>query len=101
MSGVHDLGGVEPFASRPIDRHEHAPTDFDLSVDALVMCLQAPPARLIRVDELRRAIEALPAGEYHALSYYEKWLVAARDLLIEKGVVTREELAAALAESGP
>lgn len=97
---IHDLGGVEPFASQPIDRHEHAPSDFDLQVDALVMCLSAPGARLIRVDELRRAIESLPPGEYHALSYYEKWLIAARDLLIEKGVITRAELDAALAEAG-
>jgi nitrile hydratase subunit beta len=98
MASVHDLGQIEPFASRPIDRHEHAPSDFDKSVDAMLYLLSGPERRLIGLDELRRAIEALPEAEYHALSYYEKWLIAMCDLLIEKGVIAERELDAKLTE---
>jgi hypothetical protein len=90
--GTHDLGGVEPLASQPIDRSEHELTQFDKSVDALVNLLSRPPGRIIRVDELRRAIEALPPDKYLSLPYYEKWLAATTALLIEKGVLTRDEI---------
>lgn len=89
---VHDLGGVEPFASQPIDRAEHELTQFDKSVDAIVNLLSRPPRRIIRVDELRRAIESLPAERYFALGYYEKWLAATTALLVEKGILTRDEI---------
>ncbi|MBI3453670.1 MAG: nitrile hydratase subunit beta [Rhodospirillales bacterium] len=94
---MHDLGGVAPFADRPIDRREHALSHFDKSVDALMYLLSHPSRRLIRVDELRRAIESLPAAKYHGLSYYEKWLQAMHDLLVEKGVLGKDEIAARLA----
>lgn len=90
--GTHDLGGVEPLASQPIDRTEHELTQFDKSVDALVGLLSRQSNRIIRVDELRRAIEALPADKYFSLGYYEKWLAAATALLVEKGVLTRDEI---------
>lgn len=87
---MHDLGGVEPAASQPIDRTEHELTQFDKSVDALVYLLSRHG--LIRVDELRRAIEALPPDQYHGLAYYEKWLQAVHDLLLEKDVLGEEEV---------
>ena len=89
---MHDLGGVEPAASQPRDRAEHALTQFDKSVDALVGLLAHPSRRIVRVDELRRAIEALPEAQYHGLAYYEKWLQAAHDLLLEKDILGEEEV---------
>lgn len=87
---MHDLGGVEPAASQPIDRAEHELTQFEKSVDALVSLLSRH--KIIRVDEMRRAIEALPPEQYHGLSYYEKWLQAVHDLLLEKDVLGEEEV---------
>ncbi|MBM3540295.1 MAG: nitrile hydratase subunit beta [Alphaproteobacteria bacterium] len=87
---THDLGGVEPAASQPIDRTEHELTQFDKSVDALVYLLSR--RSIIRVDEMRRAIEALRPEEYHSLAYYEKWLRAVHDLLLEKDVLGEEEV---------
>jgi len=34
----------------------------------------------------------MPAAEYLAASYYERWLHAITTLLVEKGVVTAAEL---------
>lgn len=41
-------------------------------------------------DQLRRAIESLE--NYYELSYYERWAAAAEKLLVEKGILTSEEI---------
>jgi len=43
-------------------------------------------------DAMRRAIESLPRAEYFALGYYERWVRAIRQLVIEKGLLTEDEL---------
>jgi hypothetical protein len=48
------------------------------------------------VDELRRGIEAIPEGEYHRLTYYERWIRSIAENMLRKGVFTEAELSAAL-----
>lgn len=98
MRAMHDLGGVERLLGERIDRHEHKLTHFDKNVDALMYLLSHPSRRIIRVDELRRAIESLTPQQYEDLSYYEKWLQAIHDLLIEKDVLDDEEITLKVAE---
>jgi hypothetical protein len=50
------------------------------------------------VDELRRGIESLGAQDYDRLSYYERWMASITANLIEKGVITVDELGRKLAE---
>ena len=60
--------------------------------------------RLTKVDEMRRAIEDLPADDYRRLAYFEKWAVAVSTLVVEKGLMTRDEIdrrIAALKERAP
>ena len=45
-------------------------------VDALMTLLSAPQRRLLKVDELRRNIEALGPQAYDAMGYYERWMHA-------------------------
>jgi nitrile hydratase subunit beta len=47
---------------------------------------------MLWTDELRRAIESLAPDEYERLSYYERWIVAIKSLLIEKGILTAAEI---------
>ena len=89
------MGGIPRFLCEPIDKASHALTDFDRTVDAIRGILGAKG--IMGVDELRRAIEAIPEAEYHALGYYERWLRAVTATLLEKGVISEAELAAALA----
>jgi nitrile hydratase subunit beta len=101
MNGVHDLGGMHGFG--PVIR-EHDEPVFHSEWEKRVfgMTLTAMGRRVCNVDEFRRAIEHMPPASYLAASYYEKWLHALEALLVEKAVVTREELAsgrAAAAES--
>jgi nitrile hydratase len=48
--------------------------------------------KIVGTDELRRAIEALTPNQYESWSYYEKWSAAMASLLLEKGVLTHNEL---------
>jgi len=80
----------------PLDFRKHTRGAFEQHADALIMLLAGGGRRVIRVDELRRAIESLP--DYEALTYYEKWTKAIKLLLLEKGVISEQELAEKLAE---
>ena len=43
-------------------------------------------------DEVRRSMESLPLGQYESLSYYERWSPAIETLLIEKNLLTADEI---------
>ena len=50
--------------------------------------------KAVRVDALRRAIEANSPETYASRGYYEKWLYAVRDLLVEQEVLAPAEIEA-------
>jgi hypothetical protein len=85
MSGVHDMGGSP---GGPIDRTQHEVEDWERLADAINGALGA--RGLQSTDELRRAIESLE--NYRDLSYYERWVAATEKLLVEKGVLSSEEI---------
>ena len=93
-SGPHDVGGLP---EGPIDPHEHELTHWEWQADAMVRLLF--DAGVLRdFAELRRAVENLGPHAYESLTYYERWTAACADLLMEKGVVSRAELDARMAE---
>ena len=99
MNGIHDMGGMDGFG--PVIREENEPVFHAEWEKRMFAMANAVLARIGgSVDEFRHAIERMPATRYLGTSYYEKWLDAAQTLLIEKGVVTREELASRGAEPG-
>ena len=89
---VHDRGSWP--TDTPIDRSEHELADWELLTDALAGALGRNG--LMNVDEMRRGIERMPPDEYERASYYERWLVAAETILVEKGVLGAGELDARL-----
>jgi nitrile hydratase subunit beta len=93
----HDLGGAPKFMCEPVDIEPHGLTGFDREVDALRQMLAAK--KLMSVDELRRGIEAIPEAEYHRLSYYQRWMRSITGHLLRQGVITEDELRAALGGS--
>ena len=90
MPRVHDRGGWPNAGS--INKAEHDFSMWEKRTDALLVLLSSPAKHMIRVDELRRAIETLPPDAYERLTYYERWISAIEMLLIEKGVMTKEEI---------
>lgn len=92
--GIHDLGGL-PAAT--IDRTEHQNDFWEQRVDALQRALALLEPPLVRTDELRRAIEGIGAEAYDELSYYERWIGAITQVLLEKGTITVDELSSKIA----
>ena len=46
--------------------------------------------------QLRRGIEGLPAKQVERMTYYEKWAASAAEILLERQIITRRDLDAAL-----
>ncbi|MCB1547272.1 MAG: nitrile hydratase subunit beta [Hyphomicrobiaceae bacterium] len=91
---VHDVGGLD---FGPIDRDEHELSLHEKRVDALLMLLTGPKRGAFKIDALRRAIEEYSEQEYDRTTYYEKWIRAIRNLLIEQEIVTIGEVEAKMA----
>lgn len=87
MRSHHDMGGREAGEINP-DEHDYAL--WEKRVDALLVMLTAK--QLMTVDELRRNIEALGAEAYDSMSYYERWIHAISQTLIQRGVLTVDEI---------
>ena len=85
----HDMGGLP---AGPVERSEHDYVLWEKRVDALLVLLSDRKRRLLAVDELRRGIEQLGPGAYDSLSYYERWIASITGNLLEKGVITTDEL---------
>ncbi len=96
MPKVHDRGGWP--TDDPIDQSEHNLMDWERRVDAIRAVLGEKG--YVGVDELRRAIEGLGEERYESLSYYERWAGAIETLLIEKDVLTTEEIDGKAAQLG-
>ena len=87
----HDMGGTP---GGKVERTEHDYADWERRVDAMAMILWgiAGGKKRITVDEHRKNIEALPPEAYDRLTYYEKWVASLAQTLIQRGIITTEEL---------
>lgn len=93
MNGPHDLGGAQGFG--PVHPEPGEPPFHAAWERRAFACTLAMGAtRRWTLDESRFARESIRPVRYLASSYYEIWLLALEDLLLAKGLVSREELAA-------
>ena len=83
------MGGFE---ADPVDTSEHDKAPWEKRVDALMRLLSDDERQLLRVDELRRAIEDLGPDVYDRRSYYERWMSAITQIMLEKKVIGATEL---------
>lgn len=87
MNGIHDMGGMQDMG--PVQHAAREPvfhTQWERRVFALFNALD------IGWPERRHQIESIPPADYLRMSYYERWLAAIGPLMIETGMVTREEI---------
>ena len=92
---VHDVGGLEFGA---IDRAEHDPALWEKRTDAMLILLVGPKKGAFKIDALRRVIEDYGQQEYDRTEYYEKWIRAVRNLVVEQEILTAEEIEARMTE---
>lgn len=91
MDGVHDMGGMDGFG--PIEPEDDEPV-FHAEWEGRVLALTRSMnyAGDWTVDETRFAKESIHPAAYLAASYYELGLMSMETVLINNGIVTREEL---------
>jgi hypothetical protein len=92
--GHHDIGGLP--GAGPIDQTEHQLSDWEILADAVNQALGACGVK--RTDEMRRAREEMDSAVYRDLAYYERWIASMETILIEKKILTKEEIDRKLAE---
>lgn len=92
---AHDVGGLD-FGT--IDRSEHDLALWEKRVDAMLILLVGPKKGAFTIDAMRRVIEDYGQQEYDRTEYYEKWVRAIRNLVVEQEILTREEVEARMAE---
>lgn len=85
----HDMGGASAGAVDPAS-HDYAL--WEKRVDALVTLCGA--RGLFTVDGLRRALEDMGPEAFETMSYYERWVAALCQNLVERGTITLDELGA-------
>jgi hypothetical protein len=79
-----------------IECSEHDYADWERRVDAIGVVLGQK--KLLTVDQRRRAIETLTPEAYDSLAYYERWVIALGQTLIQRGLITSAELARKMLE---
>ena len=96
MNGIHDMGGMQGFG--PVPREANEPV-FHADWERVILTISrdAGRARSLVIDEQRYGTERMDPRDYLTASYYERWLASDELLLVEKGIVTPEEIEARVA----
>jgi len=93
MYGAHDLGGKDGLGLIDPETESEEPvfhTDWERRIFGLTIA--AGMLGKWNIDESRYARERQHPVDYLTHSYYENWLVGLRKLLVEKDLISEEEL---------
>lgn len=93
MDGAHDMGGVKgfgPVVPEPDEPVFHA--EWERRAFAMTVAMARPGGW--NIDMSRFARENRPAEDYLGKNYYQIWLAGLETLMVERGLVTREEIEA-------
>ena len=85
----HDMGGR---AAGAVGSGEHELEPWEQTVEAMMWLLSLPERRVFTIDRVRRVIEDLGPEVYDSLTYYERWMTALAQVLLETGTITVDEL---------
>ena len=91
--GYHDVGGDR---AGDIPMIELPWLHWEKQVEAIRGLLGDGTRRIVSLDEVRRGFESFGVDKYNTLSFYRRRLEAMTDILIEKGIISRAELDAAI-----
>ena len=93
MDGIHDMGGMDGFGNIEVEQNE---PPFHEQWEGRVMALQRAMgyAGAWTIDHARYARERIPPHIYLNASYYQKWALAMRTNVVERGLAGVDELQA-------
>ncbi|MEL6523625.1 MAG: nitrile hydratase [Pseudomonadota bacterium] len=95
VQGYHDIGGK---SAGEIPKEELPWLHWEKQVEAIRNLLGDGTRRVISLDEMRRGFESFGAEKYSKYSFYRRRLEAMIDILIEKDVISKADLDAAIEE---
>jgi nitrile hydratase len=92
MTRVHDMGGR--FGDGAVLPESQGIPDMgpEWQARALAITLATGALGELNIDISRHARERLSPKDYTRFTYYEKWVAALADLLVETGLLTRDDL---------
>jgi nitrile hydratase len=93
MNGVHDMGGMDGFGK--VEPEPDEPV-FHSAWEGRVMAMNRAMGATgtWNIDMSRFSREALPPAVYLASSYYRKWFLGLEQMLLERGLIDADEVAA-------
>ncbi|HWJ34210.1 MAG TPA: nitrile hydratase subunit beta [Steroidobacteraceae bacterium] len=99
MNGVHDLGGMHGMGAIQEDKEEpvfHAPWE----ARAYAVTRAMGGWRMWSLDAARYQRELIAPVDYFQLSYYERWIAALMQLMLDRNLVTRTEIESGKPDQG-
>lgn len=91
MNGPHDMGGMQCYGAVDPEKDEPIFHD-DWEKRALAMTVGMGFAGKWNLDISRFVRESLPADFYLTKSYYQIWIAGLQKLMLERGMITENEL---------
>ncbi|MFY0682729.1 MAG: nitrile hydratase subunit beta [Thalassovita sp.] len=99
MSRIHDMGGRYGDGQIP-DKEDDTVFHSEWEAKAMATTVACGALGAWNIDAGRHARERLSPRDYARFSYYEKWIAALSDILVERDLITPSELeCAALADA--
>ena len=91
MDGIHDMGGMDGFGPIPI---ENEGSVFHATWEARVWAMNTALGAWGKwnIDAGRYTLEQLDPALYLGSSYYQRWLYRTENILVDHGLVSREEI---------
>lgn len=87
MRGPHDVGGLD---FGPVEADDHNLTFWEKQIDAIRAVIGAKG--IVTTHENRRTIEQMGHEIYDTLNYYERWTASLQRQMIDKGILTQDEI---------
>lgn len=94
MGGMHGFGPVQPEKNEPVFHGEWEKRAFALTL------AMAMPGQW-NLDMCRAARESIPPPQYLRKTYYDIWFTALEKMMLERGLVTPDDVAAGHAVTPP
>lgn len=93
MDGVHDMGGMDGFG--PVNPERNEPVFHEAWEGRMLAMTRAMGAASgWTIDMQRFAREQVPPHLYLAATYYQRWCLAFQSMLLERGLIDADEIAA-------
>jgi nitrile hydratase subunit beta len=91
MSRIHDMGGR--FGDGPVpEKDDNVVFHSEWEARAMANTVLAGGLGAWNIDAGRHARENLTPRDYARFSYYEKWMAALADILVVRGVLSKDDL---------